>query len=61
VWFARHLILDSAGVHPLYATLSNTSVAQLIDTTVVIIPFGLLEQRNAIVPMKGKARDLLES
>jgi len=41
VWFARHLILDSASVHPFYATLNGNVVAQLIDTTVVIIPIIL--------------------
>ena len=42
VWFTRHLILDSASVHPFYATLSGNVVAQLVDTTVVIIPIVLL-------------------
>ena len=42
VWFTRHLILDSPSVHPFYATLSGNVVAQLIDTTVVIIPIILL-------------------
>ena len=42
VWFIRHLILDSPSVHPFYATLSGNVVAQLIDTTVVIIPIILL-------------------
>jgi len=42
VWFTRHLILDSPSVHPFYATLSGNVVAQLVDTTVVIIPIILL-------------------
>lgn len=51
------------GVQSFYVTLSGNVVAQLIEPTVVIviIPFGLLEQRNGIVFMKTKARGFLES
>jgi membrane protease YdiL (CAAX protease family) len=42
VWFTRHLILDSAFVQPFYKTLGGNVIAQLIDSTVVIVPVILL-------------------
>jgi len=48
VWFTRHLILDSPSVHPFYATLSGNVVAQLVDTTVVIIPMLTIASRSKL-------------
>ena len=61
VWFTRHLILDSASVHPFYATLGGNVVAQLIDTTVVIVPIILLtiasrSRHSAIFLRKGNLK-----
>src|SRR5947209_17287973 len=42
VWFTRHLILDSSFVQPFYKTLGGNVIAQLIDSTVVIVPIILL-------------------
>jgi len=61
VWFARHTILDSALVQPLYKTLNGNVIAQLIDSAVVIIPILLLtlasgDKLSSIFLQRGNVR-----
>jgi membrane protease YdiL (CAAX protease family) len=42
VWLFRHSILDSSFVHPYYSTLDGNVIAQLIDSSLVIVSIIIL-------------------
>lgn len=50
VWFIRHSVLDSFFIQPLYSTLNGNILAQLADSSVVIILILLLSIASRATP-----------